>query len=71
MIGIDDWRHGARAGGPVSGPWWSRTWFLNTLSALTFLALTAFHVWWWQGHGRPLLWVLLLGTPILAFVPSG
>lgn len=71
MIGIDDWRHGARAGGPVSDPWWSRTWFLNTLSALTFLALIAFHVWWWQGHGRPLLWVLLLGTPILAFVPSG
>ena len=52
-------------------PFWCRTWFLNTLSAATFALLVAFQVWWWIGHGGPILWVLLIVTPIFAFVPSG
>lgn len=55
----------------AKGPPSSRALVLNSLSALTFVVLLAVQIWWWRHHGRPLSWVLLVGTPLLAFVPSG
>ncbi len=55
----------------VTGPVWSRRWFLNCLSAVTFVGLLVFHVWWWHEHGGPISWVLLIATPLLCFVPAG
>lgn len=52
-------------------PFWSRSAFLNWLSALTFVVLLAAQIWWWHDHGRPLTWVLLVATPLLAFLPAG
>ena len=56
---------------PTTTPWWNRPRFLTWLTVVTFVALVAFHVWWWSQHGRPIAWVLLIATPILCFVPSG
>ncbi|GAB35879.1 DUF3137 domain-containing protein [Gordonia otitidis] len=54
-----------------AGPFWSRSWFTSLITAVTFVGLVAFHVWWWMGHGKPVAWILLLGTPFLAFLPAG
>ncbi|WP_067824281.1 DUF3137 domain-containing protein [Nocardia inohanensis] len=54
-----------------SGPFWSRPRFLNVLSLLTFVVLVILQYRWWQEHGRPFSWVLLVATPALAFLPSG
>lgn len=52
-------------------PVWARGWFTTTLSAITLVALVAFHLWWWRGHGEPISWVLLIATPLIAVLPAG
>lgn len=38
---------------------------------MTFAVLLALQILVWIRWGRPISWVLLIGTPLLAFVPSG
>ncbi|MGV9415022.1 DUF3137 domain-containing protein [Nocardia sp. NPDC003693] len=53
------------------GAVWSRPRALNVLSLITFVVLVFVQYRWWQEHGRPLSWILLPLTPLLAFLPAG
>ncbi|MFC9895056.1 DUF3137 domain-containing protein [Nocardia sp. NPDC127579] len=54
-----------------SGPAWARPRVLNALTVLTLVVLVVLQFLWWREHGRPISWLLLPATPLLAFLPSG
>ncbi|MGY0497890.1 DUF3137 domain-containing protein [Nocardia sp. FBN12] len=57
--------------GSGNDPFWTGPRFLDAVTAMTFVVLVILQYGWWRDHGRPFSWVLVLATPLLAFVPSG
>lgn len=62
---------GRRHVGGGCDPWWAGQRFLNGMTVVTFVVLVVFQYGWWRDHGRPISWVLVLVTPVLAFGPAG